>query len=128
MALWFPTVDRVLRIHERILEESGGETGVLNRGPIESAIVRAREGPFPGGDPSLWRRAAFLLRGIVQDHPFVDGNKRTAYEVASLFLRKNNISLEPSMEEARDLMIAVARGQRTVQAITRWLRRNSRNV
>lgn len=128
MALWFPTVERILRIHERILEESGGESGLMRRGPIESAVARARSGPFPGGEASVWLRAGFLLRGIAQDHPFVDGNKRTAYETAAVFLENNGVLLEPSLEGARDFMIGVARGEESVGTIADWLRRNCRNT
>lgn len=128
MALWFPTVERVVRIHERILEESGGESGLLNRGPIEAAVARARVGPFPAGEATLWNRAALLLRGIAQDHPFVDGNKRTGYEAAAVFLENNGVVLGSSMEEARDFMIEVAQGERGLVGIALWLSRNSRNV
>lgn len=76
----------------------------------------------------MWLRAALLLLGIAQDHPFIDGNKRTAYEVSAVFFRNNGFVLEPSMEEARDFMVEVAKGVRSLQEIARWLRQNSRNV
>jgi len=125
VALWFPTVERILRIHERVLEESGGESGLMRRGSIEAAVVRARDGPFPREDGTLWVRAAFLLRGIAQDHPFVDGNKRTAYETAAVFLENNGVELDPSLDEARDFMISVARAGKSIETIASWLSRNA---
>lgn len=112
-------------MHDRIIERTGGETGVLNEGPIEAAIARARWGPFHG-DGSLSKRAAFLLRGIAQDHPFVDGNKRTAFEAADLFLSRNSVILVADGDEIVGFMVRVARGTRSLREIVAWIERHGR--
>lgn len=97
-------------MHDDILAATGGEPGILNRGPIEAAIARARWGPF-AGEGDLAERAALLMRGIVSDHPFVDGNKRTAFEVADTFLERNGRPLEIGTDEGLALVVGLARGQ-----------------
>lgn len=122
--LWYRTYQNVIRIHDLILEESGGEPGILSPGTIQAAIERARWGPFPGaGD--LWVRAAFLLRGIAQEHPFVDGNKRTAIHTVDLFLTRNGWSLVPDEEALFSAVIEIARGRLELQGIADRLRSNA---
>lgn len=119
--LWYPTYENVVEIHAIILEESGGEPGVLSAGTIQAATERARWGPFPGsGD--LWERGAFLLRGIAQEHPFVDGNKRTAIHTVDLFLTRNGWSLVPDEEELFAFVLDVARGRVAMEEIADRLR------
>jgi death-on-curing protein len=73
------TVSEVLSLHMRIIEQSGGAAGVLNLGSLESALGQCRMS-FGGQElyPSLAEKAASICYSIVQNHPFVDGNKRTA--------------------------------------------------
>lgn len=122
--LWFPSYRDVVEIHKLILEDSGGEPGILSPGTILSAVERTRWGPFPGsGD--IWERAAFLLRGIAQDHPFVDGNKRTAIEAADAFLGRNGWRLTVEEDAFISFIATVAMGERELQQIATWLRSNS---
>lgn len=121
--MWFPTADQVIQMHDEILERSGGEPGVLHRGPIEAALERARWGPFVG-EGDLADRAALLIRGIAQEHPFVDGNKRTAFEVAETFLARNGIDLRASDEEIIALLLRVARGEASRDTIATWIRKH----
>lgn len=125
--MWFPSEETVLELHERILARTGGTWGILQRGAVHSAIERARWGPF-GGDGDLAERAAMLIRGIAQDHPFADGNKRTAFEVAAVFLYRNGTSLEATADEVVAFMLAVASGEEDLETITRWLRTRLRNL
>lgn len=119
-AVWFPTAGEIIDMHDTLIERTGGELGILHRGPIEAAIARARWGPFRHGG-GLAERAALLLRGIAQDHPFVDGNKRAAFESAALFLDHNGVYIDAAPGEIPTFMVRVARSTLTVRDITRWL-------
>jgi len=115
-----PDAAQIIEMHDRILEETGGERGVLSRSAIGSAVDRAVHGPFPRA-PTLALRAAMLLRGICQDHPFADGNKRTSYEAAASLLRRNGWRLRASDAAATRFLLDVAQGHRSVAAIADWL-------
>lgn len=119
--MWFPTVEQVIRMHDDILAATGGEPGILDRGPIEAAIARARWGPFPG-EGDLAERAALLMRGIVSDHPFVDGNKRTAFEVADTFCERNGKPLTVAQDAIVEFTVRIAQHQPSVASIAAWLR------
>ena len=116
----FPTAAEVVAAHARILLRFGGEPGVLTESPVHAALARCRHGPFLRGD--LAERAAFLARGIGQDHPFADGNKRTAYAVVDAFLRRNGHVLRASSEEAQAFMLAVACGVHDLDGMAGWMR------
>lgn len=122
----FPTVEEVLELHEQILDLTGGDRGVLSRGAVESALHRTQWGPF-FGLVDLADRAALLLRGICQDHPFADGNKRTAFEAADTFLRWNGLFISASPKEVVGFMLQVAQGCLEVEDIAVWLRAHARN-
>lgn len=117
----FPTPDDVVTVHEQVIEEGGGSHGVLHLGSAHAAIERCRWGPFPG-EGDLAMRAALLLRGIAQDHPFADGNKRTAFLAADLFARKNGSSIEAGPEDLITFMLDVAQGRLGPEEIAGWLR------
>ena len=116
----FPTAAEVLAAHRDVLRRFGGEPGLLTASPVHAALARCRHGPFPRGD--LAERAAVLVRGIAQDHPFADGNKRTAFAVADAFLRRNGHGLAATPEEAVAFMLAVARGEFDLEGMADWFR------
>lgn len=107
-------------MHDRIIEWTGGERGLLTASPLDAAVERARWGPFVRGD--LAERAAFLLRGIALDHPFADGNKRTAFELADVFLRRNGAVLDAPEDEVVQFMLSAAQGGQTLADLAAWLR------
>jgi death on curing protein len=122
----FPDVYSVLALHDQILDKTGGQRGILNRTAVESALERAAWGPF-GNVPDLFDRAALLLRGICQDHPFADGNKRTAFEATDLLLAMNGRRIAAPPERVVALMLAVAQGQLELDSIAGWLRGNTKD-
>jgi len=97
-------------MQDEIIDRHGGEHGVLTRGAVRSALERARWGPFPCGD-SLAARAAFILRGIAQDHPFADGNKRTALAVTLAFLEWNGASFAGRQDTLSEFVLEIAEGR-----------------
>ena len=78
----FPSVAEVLAAHNRLIETFGGASGVRDRGALESALARPQSGYYA----DIIQQAAALLESLSQNHPFVDGNKRTAIAVTAAFL------------------------------------------
>jgi death-on-curing protein len=119
------TLHEVLEAHERILQQSGGEPGVLNVGALESALAQPRM-PFGGQDlyPTMVERAAALGFSLIQNHPFVDGNKRTAHAAMETFLVLNGYQIEATVAEQEDMILQVAAGKSGREVFTEWLRQH----
>lgn len=118
----FPTVQGVIELHADILARTEGTPGILNRESIHSAIDRCQWGPFASA-PTLQDRAALLLRGICQDHPFADGNKRTAFAATDAYLVKNGSGIDQRADVV-SFMLEVAQGRVGLEDIAAWLVRN----
>ena len=119
----FLTRDEVVAIHARVLREGPLGTphrGVRHAGAVLAALERARWGPFEVGD--LAERAALLLRGIALDHPFEDGNKRTAFAAAYVFLDLNGARVGASDDEIVAFILSIACEAPAVEEIAGWLR------
>ena len=120
------SIEFALAIHAEQLLTHGGAEGIRDRGALESALAR----PFStfGGDeliPDPIEKAAALLESVAINHPFVDGNKRTAFVLALFLLRKYGIRLAVSPEERYQLVIAVASGELRFDGIVEWLRHHT---
>ena len=86
----YPSVEQVERLHERVLDVTGGERGDLSRSNLEYVLDAVKEmGEELDVRNALKQKAAFLLYNLISQHPFVNGNKRTAFELVKLFLRLN---------------------------------------
>ena len=112
----------VLAIHDRQLAEHGGSAGVRDETLLESALARPQQ-LFAYGDPppDLAELAACLAFGLARNHPFVDGNKRTAYVAYRTFLALNEIELVASDEEKYLTMLALAEGKLSEKDFSAWL-------
>lgn len=102
------------------------EPGILSRGHIDSAVERHRWGPFTAGG-TLEERATYLIRGIAQDHPFTDGNKRAAFETADMFLRVNGRTIDAPIDASIRFLTDVARGLPKGR-IKAWLDSTTRKI
>jgi death-on-curing protein len=102
----------VAAINERMVAGFGGVAGVRDRGLLESAVAQPMQ-TFGGADlyPSIVEKAARLAFGIVENHPFVDGNKRTAAACAASFLGINGYAFAPPEGELADVFIGLAAGE-----------------
>jgi len=120
------TAEQVLFIHSRLIEETGGSHGVRDLGLLESAVARP-QATFDGEDlhPDLFVKAAALLHALIQNHPFVDGNKRTGTVAAGLFLEINGYSLNTKNKELESFALRVAISKISLSEIADWLRRKS---
>jgi len=113
----------VLAVHEAQLAEHGGGTGIRDKGLLESALARAVN-LTTYGKPDAADLAAAYGYGISRNHAFIDGNKRTGYVAAELFLRLNGYELRASDADCVLTMLAVAAGDMTEPAFAAWLRQH----
>lgn len=123
------TPEQVLFLHSRLIQETGGAHGVRDLSMLLSAVGRPRAS-FDGEDlyPDLFSRAAALLDLLIRNHPFVDGNKRTAITAAGLFLTINGRQLTVEDEEMVRFTLACAQSQHTLDEIVAWLRGHARST
>jgi death on curing protein len=119
---WLPK-DLILAVHERQLAEHGGAGGVRDEGLLESALARPQN-LLAYGEADAAALAAAYAFGIAQNHPFVDGNKRTAFVACELFLVANGHDLLASDEECLAMMLGLAAGEIDEAEFAAWLREN----
>lgn len=106
----FHTRDFVEALHAEQLRLHGGAAGVRDEGMLESALFRPQQ-KEAYGDPNIADLAAAYLFGIAKNHPFVDGNKRTALAAADLFLYFNGFNLEADEDDLIQFVLMVAAGE-----------------
>jgi death on curing protein len=112
-----------LAIHDRQLAEHGGSAGVRDENLLESALARPQQlHAYGDPPPDLADLAASLAYGLARNHPFVDGNKRTAYVVCRTFLALNGAELLATLEEKYLTILALAEGKLSVEEFAAWLR------
>ncbi|QIL19802.1 type II toxin-antitoxin system death-on-curing family toxin [Thermomonas sp. HDW16] len=122
MIVW---IDRTLAlaIHERQLAEHGGSSGVRDEGLLESALAKPQQlHAYGDPPPDIAALAASLAFGLARNHPFVDGNKRTAHVAYRVFLALNDVELDASGEEKYLHMLSLADGSLTETEFADWLR------
>jgi death-on-curing protein len=104
-------LSEVLELYRRIMEQSGGTMGIRDLGALESALAQPRM-TFGGTDlyPSIAEKAASLGFSLVNNHPFVDGNKRTGHAAMEVFLILNGYEIEASIDEQERVILQVASG------------------
>ncbi len=117
----------VLAIHGRQLDEHGGASGMRDDGLLESALARSQE-LFADGEPDIFDLAAAYTAGIVQNHPFVDGNKRTGFVVGLLFLELNGPTFKASEADATQAVLKLAAGEINDDELAIWLRSNGTSL
>jgi len=116
----------VLLAHEESLAEHGGPTGVRDLGLLESALARPKNiFAYSESEPSLQRMAAAYAFGIVANHPFVDGNKRTALIVSIAFLKLNGLILTADKADRYAAFYGLAAGTVTEDQMTVWFQQNT---
>jgi death-on-curing protein len=107
--VWLDERDALV-LHDRLLALHGGASGVRDAGLLASALARPRQYFSYAEDPSIIHMAALYTAGIVSNHPFVDGNKRTGFVMGILFLELNGYAFTASEEAAAQAVIALAAG------------------
>lgn len=123
---WLPK-DLILAVHNRQLAEHGGARGVRDEGLLESALARPRN-LFAYGEGDVVALAAAYAYGIVRNHPFIDGSKRTSFVACELFLMANSHELAANDEECLAMMLSLAASEIDEAEFAAWLRENVRAV
>jgi len=113
----------VLDLHGRVISQAGGASGLRDLGALESAVAQPRM-TFGGDDlyPSLEEKVAALGFSLIQNHPFVDGNKRVGHAAMETFLLLNSYEFTASVDEAEQAILAVAAGTSSRDELLSWIR------
>jgi death-on-curing protein len=121
--LWIEARD-ALAIHDRLLALNAGASGVRDFGLLNSALARARQHYAYADKPEVIDMAGLYTAGIVQNHPFVDGNKRTGFVIGVLFLELNGYEFRASGADSTQVVLALDAGEMNETSYAAWLRAN----
>ncbi|MBR8832408.1 MAG: Toxin Doc [Chroococcopsis gigantea SAG 12.99] len=116
-------VEEILILHEKIIEQTGGASPIRDLGMLESALAQPQM-TFAGVDlyVDIIDKAAALGFSIIMNHPFLDGNKRTAHAAMEVFLLLNGFEIQSPVSEQETVILSVASGQMKRENFTEWLR------
>jgi len=123
--VWIEERD-ALALHNRLLALDGGLPGVRDAGLLQSALARPRQLHAYGDKPDVIDMAAAYTAGIIRNHPFIDGNKRTGFLVGVLFLELNGNRFTATEESAGQAILSLAAGTLDEPALAAWLRANAK--
>lgn len=119
---WRWLSERVVRaVHDEQIAEHGGLPGIRDDGMLSSALMRPQQ-QYTYGEPTVFDLAAAYAFGIVNNHPFIDGNKRTGFLAAYVFLVLNGWELMASEAEAVTAVLNLAKGDMSERDFSQWLK------
>ena len=116
------TLEQLLQLHTLVVTATGGSPGLRDLGRLEAAIASQTQNVF--GEElyeTVLDKAAAVIRGIIADHPFVDGNKRTAMLSGLTLLELNDIHFKAELGEVEDIAVLIATNKLDVPKISTWL-------
>ncbi|HUS25935.1 MAG TPA: type II toxin-antitoxin system death-on-curing family toxin [Nevskiaceae bacterium] len=124
--IYYLDIEEILRLHFQVVEDFGGSHGVRDEGRLQSLVAAPKQSAF-GQEQyvSMAEKAAVYFRNIVADHPFVDGNKRTAVTACGVFLMRNGWQLTCTPKALEDFAVRVATDHLDIPAIAAWLKTHS---
>lgn len=125
MRVKWVTLAMVVAIHDEAIYEFGGMTGVRDAGLLQSGVDRPRNRLEYEPASTIYQLAAALCHGLTKNHPFIDGNKRTALLATHAFLYLNGVELEPQEADEVATMVALATGNLSEGSLAGWLQANS---
>jgi len=116
------TLEQVLTLHQRVIEQSGGATGIRDRGILESALAQPYMS-YDGQDlyPTLIEKVAALGFSLINNHPFVDGNKRIGHAAIEVTLLMNGYEIQASVDTQETVILAMAAGKMDRESFLEWL-------
>lgn len=115
-------LEEILRLHFQVVEDFGGLHGVRDENRLKSVVAAPKQEVFGEEQYKMvHEKAAVYLRNIIADHPFVDGNKRTAVTSAGIFLARNGVQLQADSKELEDFAVRIATDHLSVEEIAAWL-------
>lgn len=117
------TREQVIKLHQALIEASGGSSGIRDVGMLDSALKTPLQ-TFDENElfPSVLDKAARLAFGLIKNHPFIDGNKRIGTHAMLIFLALNNIMLSYKDEELIDIILKVASGKANENDLYTWIK------
>jgi death-on-curing protein len=120
------TPQNVIQIHHEIIDETGGLHGIRDVGLVESAVERPKAA-FGGKDlyPNIFSKAAAITHSLLLNHPFIDGNKRTAAVAMIEFLQINNKDLKAEQKEIVDFALWIENKKPTIEQIANWIKKHT---
>jgi len=123
----YPTLDEVVAIHFRVTEKTGGSQGVRDWDLLASALGRP-QATFGGQDlyPDIFLKAAALVQSLSSNHPFVDGNKRTALTTLEYLLHLNGILLKATQREKVDFTLWAENEKPKLEQIAGWIKKHTK--
>ena len=117
----FPTLEEAIFLHESLIARYGGVTGIRDKGLLESALARPRSGFYE----SLTEQAAALMHSLINNHCFIDGNKRVGFALTAAFLIMNGHRISVSADEAETFIVEdIIKSGADVYIIASWLERH----
>lgn len=126
--IWIEVGDAIA-FHDESLNEHGGAEGVRDASALEAALARPKNLlAYSESGPSLYQMAAAYAFGIARSHPFVDGNKRTAFIVSLTFLALHGIEISAAKEDTYTTFFRLAEGTVTEAQLAKWFEQNSTRV
>ncbi|MFA6042221.1 MAG: type II toxin-antitoxin system death-on-curing family toxin [Patescibacteria group bacterium] len=122
-------VEHLLKMHSFVVDETGGAHGLRDRGRLESATTRPQQSVF-GKElfPTIFQKAAAYAHAIIFDHPFVDGNKRTAMTAALVFLEDNGFRCVTKEGEIHAFALRIVREKMEIPSIAIWLQKHTEQI
>lgn len=114
--------NQILRLHEQLIDKTGGSQGVRDEGLLDSAV----NVPFQRFEsvelfPTIQQKAARLGYGLIKNHPFIDGNKRIGAHVMLIFLELNGIEISYTQKELYSIILEIADGKSELKDLTDWI-------
>ncbi len=119
------TLEQLLEIHAIAIDATGGSAGIRDLGRLEAAIATQTQNVF--GEElysSIADKAAALIRAVIADHPFIDGNKRTAMLIGITFIEINGLSFIAKPGEIEDFAVSIATSHLDIPIISAWLNKH----
>ncbi len=120
--LWFPTIEYIIITFAENIEQPT----LMNRSGLLAALDKMKWGIPMQGKPSMWDSAVILFKDIVEQHFFMDGNKRIGILMVSLFLHRNDYVLDPAIGEIFRVTMDTAKGEETFEGLKEWFQNNTR--
>ena len=119
------TKEQILLLQQDLIEQTGGTAGLRDEGLLESALFTPFQS-FDGNEmfPSLQQKAARLGFGLIQNHPFVDGNKRIGAHAMLVFLALNGVELAYTQQELSGMILDVAAGKQSFEDMVVWIQQH----
>ena len=123
------TPQQILAIHDRMIKLFGGSNGIRDVGLLESAAARP-QASFDGEDlyETIFEKAAALLHSLLKNHPFVDGNKRTAVSSTGIFLKINKYKFINTHEKELEFALKVENESLSFEEIAKWLKKHCQKI